>query len=63
MNTTAIKEDLKLARSVAQEEFGENPPPEAVAAVMNAITAQRLDKSLETMADTLCRAAAVAASA
>ncbi len=61
MNPTTIKENLKLAQSIAKEVFGENPPPEAIAAVMNAVTAQMLNGRLESMTSDLCRAAAVAA--
>lgn len=61
MNTTLIKENLKLAQSLAKETFGENPPAETIAAVMNAITAQMLNDRLESMTSDLCRAAAVAA--
>ena len=61
MNTTIIKENLKLAQSIAKEIVGENPPAETVAAVMNAITAQMLNDRLESMTSDLCRAASVAA--
>lgn len=63
MNTSTIKENLMLAQSIAKETFGDNPPPEAIAAVLNAITAQMLNDRLETMTSDLCRAAAVAAGA
>ncbi len=41
MNVTAIKENLSQAQGIARETFGENPPPEIVAAVLNALTAQK----------------------
>ena len=61
MNTATIKENLKIAQSIAQETFGDDPPPEAIAAVLNAITAQTLGERLDAMSSDICRAAAVAA--
>jgi hypothetical protein len=61
MNIEAIKENLKLAQAIAEETYGVNPPPEIVAAVVNAITAQSINAKLEAMTGDLCQAAAVAA--
>lgn len=61
MKTNAIKENLKLAQILAKETFGDNPPPEIIAAVLNAITAQNINDRLEILTSDLCRAAAVAA--
>lgn len=59
--TTALKEQLKLARTIAEETYGANPPPEIVAAILNALSAQQIGMHLESMTSDLCRAAAVAA--
>jgi len=59
--TTLIKNQLKLARTVAEENYGANPPPEIVAAILNAVSAQQIGVHLESMTSDLCRAAAVAA--
>lgn len=61
MNTMAIKENLRAAQAIAKEALGDSPPPEAVAAVLNAITAETLGDRLDAMARDICRAAAVAA--
>lgn len=60
---TTIKDQLLEAQKIAAEVFGTNPPPEIIAAVMNAQTAQKLDARFEHLADDICRAAAVAAGA
>lgn len=60
MDTKAIKEKLQAATALAKESFGENPPPEIIAAVLNAMTAEGINDSLEIMTDKLCQAAAVA---
>ncbi len=57
----AIKDQLKLARSIAEETFGPNPPPEVIAAILNAMSAREIGLQLESMTSDLCRAAAVAA--
>lgn len=61
MTPQAIKENIALAKSIAAETFGENPAPEVIAAVLNAITAERLNDQLKDLASDICRAAAVAA--
>ena len=61
MNTKFIKENLLAAQSLAKETFGENPPPEVIAAVLNAITAQSINESLDVLRQDMCRAASVAA--
>lgn len=58
---TALKDQLKLARSIAEETYGPNPAPEVVAAILNAMSAQEIGLRLQSMTDDLCRAAAVAA--
>jgi|NGEPerStandDraft_6_1074524.scaffolds.fasta_scaffold02798_7 hypothetical protein len=61
MNKDTIKDNLKAAHALATEIYGENPAPEITAAVLNAIIAQSVNDTLETMTSDLCRAAAVAA--
>ena len=57
----AIREQLKLARLLAEETYGPTPPPEIVAAILNALSAQQIGTHMESMTSDLCRAAAVAA--
>jgi hypothetical protein len=61
MNAQTIRENLSLARQIAEQDAGTTPSPEIVAAVLNAITAQGLNDQLKIMTSDLCRAAAVAA--
>lgn len=61
--STLIKNQLKLARNIAEETYGANPPPEIVAAILHAMSAQQIGVHLESMTADLCRAAAVAAGA
>ncbi len=61
MKSEAIKANLQAATAIAKEQFGENPPPEIIAAILNAMTAERINSSLDDMTDKLCQAAAVAA--
>jgi len=56
-----IEENVALAQAIAKECTGENPSPEIVAALLNAITAQSINERLEALTSDLCRAAAVAA--
>jgi len=59
--TTMIRDQLKLARVIAEETYGVTPPPEIVAAILNALSAQQIGQHMESMTSDLCRAAAVAA--
>jgi len=61
MKPSDIKANIALAQSIAKESFGENPAPELVAAVLNAVTAQSINDQLESLASDICRAASVAA--
>ncbi len=45
--------DLLTARKMATETFGENPPAEIVAAVLNSLTAQHLAKHLDETGERL----------
>lgn len=59
--TTVIRDQLKLARVIAGEMYGVTPPPEIVAAILNALSAQQIGLHVESMTTGLCCAAAVAA--
>lgn len=52
---TQIKDQLKLARTIAEEAYGPNPPPEMVAAILNAESAQQIGVHLGAMTSDLCR--------
>jgi hypothetical protein len=58
---TVIRDQLKLARLMAEESYGAAPPPEIVASILNALSAQQIGSHMESMTYDLCRAAAVAA--
>jgi len=45
--------DLQTARDIAKETYGENPPPEIVAAVLNSLTAQHLAEQIDATAERL----------
>lgn len=54
-NPTRTAADLQAARKIATETYGENPPPEIVAAVLNSLTAQYLAEQIDETAERLAR--------
>ena len=54
-NSTRTESDLKAARKIATETYGENPPPEIVAAVLNSLTAEFLAQQIDETAERLAR--------
>lgn len=53
MTTPKAQTDLQAARAIAIDTYGENPPPEIVAAVLNSLTAQHLAEQLDETAQKL----------